>query len=121
MPDNFRHKHTQSVGLLVRLLGLLGHLLGMGLSGLNADLPAGKLGGKTSVLAFLADGQRQLVIVDEGDGGLVLLADDLMAIIDTAPETSSGTSRSNRQRTSSGWERETMISGPFRPRPTFTT
>ena len=55
MPDNFRHKHTQSVGLLVRLLGLLGHLLGMGLSGLNADLPAGKLGGKTSVLAFLAE------------------------------------------------------------------
>ena len=44
-----------------------------------------------------------------------------MAMMDTAPETSSGTSRSNSLRTSSGWERDTTISGPLMPRATFTT
>ena len=44
---------------------------------LDADLPTGQLRGETGVLPFLADGERQLVVMDERDGGLVLLTDDL--------------------------------------------
>ena len=56
------------LGFPIGMVRRFGHLLGMRLSGFDADLPAGQLGRKTCVLAFLADGQGQLVIVDEGDG-----------------------------------------------------
>ena len=82
-----RVQHTRDVGCAVGRasppcrgsLAFGSDLLRVRFGGFDADLPSGQLRRETRVLAFLADGQRQLIVMDEGDGGLVLLADDLHA------------------------------------------
>ena len=57
-------------------LGFLGRDLGLDLAlALDVDLPAGQLGGEAGVLAFLADGQRQLVVRHDDARGLLRFGD----------------------------------------------
>jgi hypothetical protein len=59
---------TTLVSCLALLLALLG--------GHDVELPAGELGGEAHVLPALADGERELVLVDHDVHRVALLVDD---------------------------------------------